>query len=330
MGSLMSPPFSPVEPVVDILHGVPITDPYRWLEEQDSPRTRAWIEEQTRYTRTYLDAIPGRAEIRRRIREFLSAATYDSFLVCGSRYFFRKRLPGEEQPSIYERDAAGGTDRRLVEPAKRGTGSYTALKPLRVSPDGNLLLYEVKQGGERTGSFEILDIKRGEKLRDSLPHGYLRGFEFSPDSQSFYFVHEPTPRNVPLYRAVYQHVIGTPSSDDREAFAAGSDSNVRLSLSSSRVANYESINAEDLHGWYSGDGMANLYNSDLTQFCDDFWPTVNSDRLPGTTIDTQTRADGSGAGARGAYNWVGGATLDGWGAAGMQLDGWSSTLTAKN
>ena len=102
-----------------------------------------------------------------------------------------------------------------------------------------------------------------------------------------------------------------------------------LSLSSSRIANYESINSENLHGWYTADGMTYLYNSDQMQFDDCFWPTINPYRLPGTTVDTQTRANSSGAGTRGAYNWVGGAALGAWGAAGMQLDPWNSDLTAK-
>jgi hypothetical protein len=102
-----------------------------------------------------------------------------------------------------------------------------------------------------------------------------------------------------------------------------------LSLSSSRIANYESINSENLHGWYTADGMTYLYNADQIQFDDCFWPTINAYRLPGTTVDTQTRANGSGAGALGVYNWVGGAALGNWGAAGMQLDAWNSDLTAK-
>ena len=53
-----SPPFSPIEPVIEILHGVPVTDPYRWLEDQDSPSTRAWIEEQVHYARAIWTAFP--------------------------------------------------------------------------------------------------------------------------------------------------------------------------------------------------------------------------------------------------------------------------------
>jgi prolyl oligopeptidase len=190
MPKLMEPPpHSHIEVVTDFLHGVPVADPYRWLEDQDTPRTRAWIAEQTRYARSYLDAIPGRELIRRRIREFLAVETYDSLQKAGDRYFFRKRLPDQEQPCIYIRNGADGEDQLLIDPRERGTGDYTALKPLRVSPDGRLLLYEVKEGGERTGTFELLEIATRKRLPDFLPHGYLRGFAFAQDGKSFYYSH---------------------------------------------------------------------------------------------------------------------------------------------
>src|SRR5882757_254349 len=94
MCPLASPPFSPVEPVVDVLHGVRIRDPSRWLEDQSAPQTHAWIDAQTHYARAYLDALPDRTKIRERVRELLDVETHDSFLKSGKRYFFRKRLPG--------------------------------------------------------------------------------------------------------------------------------------------------------------------------------------------------------------------------------------------
>jgi hyaluronate lyase len=100
-------------------------------------------------------------------------------------------------------------------------------------------------------------------------------------------------------------------------------------MSSSRIGNFESISTENLRGWYTADGMTYLYNSDLLQYNDGFWPTVNSYRLPGTTVDTPVRAEGSGAGYLSPNNWVGGAALGDWGAAGMQLDAWNSSLVAK-
>lgn len=231
---MMTPPHSTPEPVTDVIHGVPVTDPYRWLEDQDSPRTRAWIEEQTRYAQAYLDCIPGRDRIRERIREFLAVETYDSLQKVGSRYFFRKRLPDQEQPCIYMREGADGEDHLLIDPSERGTGNYTAVKPLRVSPDGRLLLYEVKEGGERTGTFELLEIETRKPLPDLLPRGYLRGFVFAPDGNSFYYVHEALEAKRPFYRAACQHVLGTPSFEDREVFFAGEEEKLRLALLSDK------------------------------------------------------------------------------------------------
>lgn len=230
----LPPPQAPVEPVTEILHGVAVTDPYRWLEDQNSPRTREWIEQQTCYARAYLDNIPGRESIRKRIREFLAVETCDSLQKGGNRYFFRKRLPNEEQPRVYMREGATGQDELLVDPARWGTGKYTAVKPLRVSPDGRLLLYEIKQGGERTGRFALLDIAARRTLPDSLPRGYLRGFAFAPDGRSYCYVHEALDAERPFHRAAYHHTLGTPFSEDREIFCAGEDASLRLCLIADR------------------------------------------------------------------------------------------------
>jgi prolyl oligopeptidase len=224
------PPFSPVEPVTEVLHGVPVTDPYRWLENQNSPETRTWIEDQTRYARAYLDGIPGREDIRNRVRKLLDVESCDSFLKTRNRYFFRKRLRGCEQPSIYFRDGADGKDQLLVDPSTRETGDYTSVRPLRASSDGSLLLYEIKQGGERMGTFEILDVANRRRLPDSLPRGYLRGFAFAQDGKSFCYVHEAADSQRPFYRAAYHHNLGTAFETDREIFCAGEDDRLRLIL----------------------------------------------------------------------------------------------------
>lgn len=110
----------------------------------------------------------------------------------------------------------------------------------------------------------------------------------------------------------------------RPGFAFG------LSQSSNRILNYESINSENFKGWYTADGMTYLYNADLAQYSDGYWPTVNPYRLPGTTIDTQVRANSSGSSYRSTSSWVGGASIQGlYGISGMELDAFGSTLTAR-
>jgi prolyl oligopeptidase len=233
-GLTLAPPASQVEPVIEVLHGVAVSDPYRWLEDQDSPRTREWICEQTQYARNYLESIPGRARIRERIREFLAVETYESPLKNGSRYIFRKRLPDAEQPSIYLREGPDGKDELLVDPARFGQGPHTAVKPLRISPDGKLLLYEIKQGGERTGTFALLDIDRRRTLPDVLPRGYLRGFAFAPDGKSFCYSHEASDSGAPFRRAAFRHVLGSSFEEDQEIFCAGDGEKLRLCLISDR------------------------------------------------------------------------------------------------
>jgi len=231
MPSLMkAPPKSSVEEVTDLLHGVPVRDPYRWLEDQDSVRTRTWISEQTHYARSYLDNIPGRARVRERIREFLEVDTYDSLQQTANRYVFRKRIANQEQPCICMREGPDGEDQVLVDPSARGTGKYTAVRPYCLSADARLLLYEVKEGGERTGLFELLEIQTRKRLNDFLPRGYLRGFAFAPDGRSFCYVHEAIGDKHALRRAAYRHVLGTSPREDQEIFFAGEQEKLRLSL----------------------------------------------------------------------------------------------------
>ncbi|MCP2636068.1 polysaccharide lyase beta-sandwich domain-containing protein [Microbacterium sp. HD4P20] len=98
-----------------------------------------------------------------------------------------------------------------------------------------------------------------------------------------------------------------------------------ISMHSTRISNYESINAENKSGWHTADGMTYLYNEDLAQFSDDFWPTVNSYRLPGTTV----LKDSTVASGRGASDAVGGATLGEFGVVGMRLRPPGQTLDAR-
>jgi prolyl oligopeptidase len=226
----VSPPPSPIGTVTDILHGVAVTDPYRWLEDQESAETRAWLTAQTHYARFYLDSTLSREHVRKRVRELLDVETYDSIRKVGNRYFFRKRLPGQEQPCIFFREGPDGKDQLLIDPAERGTGKHTAVKPLRPSPDGQLLLYEIKEGGERVGVFELVDTRDRKILPDILPRGDLRGFAFAHDSQSFYYVLD-LPRTVGFrQRGVYHHVLGTGFKCDQQIFFAGDSENLRVQI----------------------------------------------------------------------------------------------------
>ena len=221
-------PETPMDSVIEVFHEVEVRDPYRWLEDQNSSRTRHWIEEQSRQVRSYFATVSRRRVIRKRIEELLSVETYESPQKAGNRYFFRKRAAQQEQPCIYMREGADGKDQLLVDPESRGTGPYTSVSIFHISLDGRFLVYEIKQGGERSGSFEILDIEKREVLPDTLPRGFLRGFAFAPDYKSFYYVHEVIGAARPYYRAAFQHVLGTPFGNDKEIFLAGENAQLKL------------------------------------------------------------------------------------------------------
>lgn len=100
-----------------------------------------------------------------------------------------------------------------------------------------------------------------------------------------------------------------------------------ISMSSNKIGNFEIVNNENLKGWHTGDGMTYLYNSDLTQYKDSYWPTVNSYRLPGTTVNQNTTAA---ANVKNPNSWVGGTEISGqYGITGMQYTANAATLTAK-
>lgn len=98
-----------------------------------------------------------------------------------------------------------------------------------------------------------------------------------------------------------------------------------ISMYSSRIQNYESINSENLEGWYTGSGMTYLYNNDLDQYSNAYWPTVNSLRLPGVTTNREPKPT-----TRSSKSWVGGTSINNlYGIAGMAFAYKNSTLNGK-
>src|SRR5216683_4987368 len=227
---LESSPYTLVEPVTENFHGVEVTDPYRWLEDQNSERTRQWIKEQTDYSRAYLDSIPGRERVRKRIAELLAVETIEAPYKIGNRYFFLKRGAQQDQSVICMREGADGEDQILVDPAAREDGRGTSVRIVSVSRDGKFLAYGVKQGGEDYQAVEILNVDSLITLPDGLPRGFLGSFAFAGDSKSYVYVHEIIDSPRRHYRAAYQHVIGSDAGEDRELFFAGESQHIRLGM----------------------------------------------------------------------------------------------------
>ena len=236
--AVVAPPPTQVEPVTETLHGVEITDPYRWLEDQNSPRTRTWIEEQTAYTRAYLEAILGREQIRERVKELLAVkGVISEPWNVGDRYFLLQRQKDREQPVIVTRKGLFGEDTVLVDPAVRATGASTSVSMAAISEDGRLLAYSVRQGGTDHSALEILDLERNVIIPDKLPEGFRSGFALAPDGSGFYYSHRELQDPRPHYRAVSWHALGTDRSEDQEIFFAGEQPNLFVGVLCSPEAN---------------------------------------------------------------------------------------------
>src|SRR5947209_19416623 len=110
-------PESRQDSVTDTVYGVQVADPYRWLEDGESPEVAAWTEAQNRLTRETLEALPGREAIRKRLTELLSIGTLTRPVARKGRYFYQRREGSQNQPVLYWRDGVRGEDRVLIDPA---------------------------------------------------------------------------------------------------------------------------------------------------------------------------------------------------------------------
>ena len=118
------PPLTEVREVVDTLHGVEVPDPYRWLEDQEAPETRAWIDAQNAYTDTVLDALPGREELRAVAASVLERDATGLPNERGGRYFYSKRRADQDLAVIYVREGLDGDDRVLIDPHPMSPGPH--------------------------------------------------------------------------------------------------------------------------------------------------------------------------------------------------------------
>lgn len=235
------------EPVVETLHGVRVSDPFRWLEDPASPPTAAWTEEQDRRARATLAGLPGREAIRRRLEEALSGGSLGPSVPRGARRFFTRREPGREQPAIWVAEAGG--ERLLVDP---GQGT-TALDWWYVSHDGSLLCYGLSLDGSEDSTLHLLQVDDGRVLPDRIPHCRLATVEFEPDLASILYTRYPEPdpahpERTQYDRRVWRHRLGADPADDLEIFGEGLEQTAYPThLAISRSARWTVIGVS--HGW---------------------------------------------------------------------------------
>jgi len=210
------PPETRRDNVKEILHGVEIVDPYRWLEDQESPETRAWIEAQNKYTRAVLDAVPGRDALKQRLTELMRIDTIGVPTARNGRYFFSKKKADQDLSVLYLRQGLTGEDEVLIDPHPWSPDHTTSVSLLDVSRDGSLLAYGVRQGGEDEIVIKLMDVDARRDLPDQLMHARYFGISLTPDNSGFYYT-----RFEPQGPRVYYHANGTDPVADKEIFGEG-------------------------------------------------------------------------------------------------------------
>lgn len=207
-------------PQVDDYHGTRVADPYRWLEELDSPETRRWIEEQNRVTRRVLDRFPGRPSIGRRLTELWNFERYGVPFKRGGRYFFHKNDGLQNQSVLYVTEDFNRPPRVLIDPNTLSADGTVALGGMEVSEDGRLLAYSVSAAGSDWLEWKVRDIETGKDLDDHLLWSKFSGAAWSHDGKGFYYGRYDAPKEgeefkeANYFQKIYYHRLGTPQAED--------------------------------------------------------------------------------------------------------------------
>jgi len=211
-----APPETRREELVETIHGVEVADPYRWLEDQSSAETRAWIDEQNAYAARVLAEAPDPADIRARLAELYRVDWVAPPIVRNDRYFVAKRGARQDLTVLHVRPSPEGTDRVLVDPAALGPDRTLSVQFAAVSADGTLVGYAARHGGEDEIEVRFVDVDSGEHLEDVLPRGRYFGVSIDNDLSGVFYDRQTSegPR-------VLHHVFGQDPQQDRVVFGRG-------------------------------------------------------------------------------------------------------------
>jgi prolyl oligopeptidase len=252
--SASCPPPTRKDATVDTLHGVSIPDPYRWLEDQDSPETRAWIEAQNRCTSAALDALSGREQISKRLGELQKIDSFTTPLERSGYYFFTKRAADQDLFVVCRRHGVDGPDEVLLDPQSLSPDHSTSVALMAASRDASLVAYGVRVGGQDETTIHFLDTKTRRDLPEQLPQATYYSVDFEPNSHGLYYA-----RTSPDGPRVFHHIMGSAATSDVEIFGKGFASDKIIASQLSADGHHLLITV--VYG--SGSTRSDLYFKDL-------------------------------------------------------------------
>lgn len=207
--------------VVDNYHGVRVEDPYRWLEDDHAPETKAWVEAQNRVTFDYLARLPQRETLRTRLTQLWNFERYSPPARRGSRYFFSKNDGLQNQSVLYVADTLDGPPRVLLDPNQWSADGTVALTGAAATEDGRLLAYGRSIAGSDWQEWFVRDVQTGRDLPDHIRWVKFSSASWRKDGSGFYYSRfdEPDEKakltGLNYYHKLYFHRLGTPQSEDQ-------------------------------------------------------------------------------------------------------------------
>ena len=209
----------------DDYSGAKVADPYRWLEELDSPDTKAWVAAQNALTDSVVDAFPERAVIKQRLTELWNYPRTGLPFKEGNWYFYTKNNGLQNQSPLYVTDGLRGQERLLIDPNTLSTDGTVAIALTSTSPDGKWLGYGLATGGSDWRELRLLEVATGQDAPDLVRWAKFTGMSWTDDAQGFFYSRYPAPAegNPKVFsklehRKLYYHRIGTPQDEDRLVF----------------------------------------------------------------------------------------------------------------
>lgn len=210
--------------VVDTYFGTEVADPYRWLEDDYSEETKAWVKDQNKFTFDYLDQIPYRKDIEKRLKELWNYEKVSAPFVRGDYTYFYKNDGLQNQSVLYrfKNDEDPDSAEVFLDPNTFSKEGTTSLDALSFTEDGKMAAYTISEGGSDWRKLIVLDTETKEEVGDTLIDIKFSGVSWK-GNEGFYYSSYDKPEGSELsektdQHKLYYHKLNTPQSDDEVIF----------------------------------------------------------------------------------------------------------------
>lgn len=207
---------------VDDYHGTQVADPYRWLEDdvRTNEEVAAWVDSQNKITFAFLEKIPERERIKKRLTELWDYEKYSSPFKAGGRYYFFKNDGLQNQSVLYVQETLEDEPTVLLNPNEWSKDGTIALGGMAFSDDGQYVCYSVSEAGSDWNTWRVMEIADKTLLKEELKWSKFSGSAWTKDGKGFFYCRYPEPQegqafqSLNLNQKVYYHRAGTPQSED--------------------------------------------------------------------------------------------------------------------